>query len=58
MVVLTSNLGASEMSELISGGIGFAPGKGAKNPATTPKSIRRFTALRSKRRGESFRRSS
>ena len=31
MVVMTSNLGAREMSELISGGIGFAPGKGAKN---------------------------
>ena len=30
MVILTSNLGAREMSELISGGIGFAPGKGAK----------------------------
>ena len=29
---MTSNLGAREMSELISGGIGFAPGKGAKNP--------------------------
>jgi len=27
MVVMTSNLGAREMSELISGGIGFAPGK-------------------------------
>src|SRR5712691_5960774 len=35
MVVLTSNLGAREMSELISGGIGFAPGKGAKNPNDT-----------------------
>jgi ATP-dependent Clp protease ATP-binding subunit ClpA len=32
MVVMTSNLGAREMSELISGGIGFAPGKGVKNP--------------------------
>jgi ATP-dependent Clp protease ATP-binding subunit ClpA len=31
MVILTSNLGAREMSELISGGIGFAPAKGAKN---------------------------
>src|ERR1051325_1815608 len=27
MVIMTSNLGAREMSELISGGIGFAPGK-------------------------------
>ena len=35
MVVMTSNLGAREMSELISGGIGFAPGKGAKNPSDT-----------------------
>jgi ATP-dependent Clp protease ATP-binding subunit ClpA len=32
MVVMTSNLGAREMSELISGGIGFAPAHGAKNP--------------------------
>ena len=31
MVILTSNLGAREMSELISGGIGFAPGKAGKN---------------------------
>ena len=35
MVVMTSNLGAREMSELISGGIGFAPGKGAKTPNDT-----------------------
>ena len=35
MVVLTSNLGAREMAELISGGIGFAPGKGVKNPHDT-----------------------
>jgi ATP-dependent Clp protease ATP-binding subunit ClpB len=35
MVILTSNLGAREMSELISGGIGFAPGKGTKNPNDT-----------------------
>jgi ATP-dependent Clp protease ATP-binding subunit ClpB len=31
MVIMTSNLGAREMSELISGGIGFAPGKGTKH---------------------------
>src|SRR5437660_12489902 len=31
MLVMTSNLGAREMSELISGGIGFAPGKGGKS---------------------------
>jgi len=35
MVILTSNLGAREMSELISGGIGFAPGKGSKTPNDT-----------------------
>src|SRR5438094_6605600 len=35
MVIMTSNLGAREMTELISGGIGFAPGKGAKNPHDT-----------------------
>ena len=35
MVVMTSNLGAREMSELISGGIGFAPVHGAKNPHDT-----------------------
>jgi len=35
MVIMTSNLGAREMSDLISGGIGFAPGKGAKNPHDT-----------------------
>jgi ATP-dependent Clp protease ATP-binding subunit ClpB len=35
MVIMTSNLGAREMSELISGGIGFAPGKGGKNPSDT-----------------------
>ena len=34
MVIMTSNLGAREMAELISGGIGFAPGKGVKNPDT------------------------
>ena len=35
MVVMTSNLGAREMSELISGGIGFAPTKGGKHPHDT-----------------------
>src|SRR5499433_2923638 len=35
MVIMTSNLGAREMSELISGCIGFAPGKGAKHPHDT-----------------------
>ena len=32
VVIMTSNLGAREMSEMISGGIGFAPGKGSKGP--------------------------
>lgn len=35
MVIMTSNLGAREMSELISGGIGFAPGKGGKEHSDT-----------------------
>src|SRR5919107_3517447 len=35
MLVMTSNLGAREMSELISGGIGFAPSKNGKNPHDT-----------------------
>ena len=32
VVILTSNLGAREMSDMISGGIGFAPSKAGKNP--------------------------
>ena len=32
VVILTSNLGAREMSEMISGGIGFAPSKAGKSP--------------------------
>ena len=32
IVIMTSNLGAREMSEMISGGIGFAPSKAMKNP--------------------------
>ncbi len=35
MVVMTSNLGAREMSELITGGLGFAPAKPARNPNDT-----------------------
>ena len=31
VVIMTSNLGAREMSDMISGGIGFAPGKSSKN---------------------------
>jgi ATP-dependent Clp protease ATP-binding subunit ClpB len=34
-VVMTSNLGAREMSELISGGIGFTQAQGSKNPNDT-----------------------
>src|SRR5687767_6731156 len=51
MIVLTSNLGAREMSELISGGIGFAPGKGAKNPNDTEVDQKIYrTAVESARR--------
>src|SRR5678815_5719450 len=51
MVVLTSNLGAREMSELISGGIGFAPGKGSKNPNDTEVDQKIYrTAVESARR--------
>jgi ATP-dependent Clp protease ATP-binding subunit ClpA len=32
IVIMTSNLGAREMSELISDGIGFAPARGVKDP--------------------------
>ncbi|MBC7796762.1 MAG: ATP-dependent Clp protease ATP-binding subunit, partial [Pyrinomonadaceae bacterium] len=32
IVIMTSNLGAREMSEMISGGIGFASAKNSKNP--------------------------
>src|SRR5213592_1813248 len=35
IVVMTSNLGAREMSELISGGIGFAPVKSTTNPSAS-----------------------
>lgn len=35
IVVMTSNLGAREMSEMISGGIGFATPKNGKNPNDT-----------------------
>jgi len=31
MVIMTSNLGAREMSEMINGGMGFAPAQGARN---------------------------
>ncbi len=32
IVIMTSNLGAREMSDMISGGIGFAPAKSSTNP--------------------------
>lgn len=35
IVIMTSNLGAREMSEMISGGIGFAPSSASKNPEDT-----------------------
>lgn len=35
MVIMTSNLGAREMSELISGGMGFVPSSGTKNQQDT-----------------------
>jgi ATP-dependent Clp protease ATP-binding subunit ClpA len=35
MVIMTSNLGAREMSEFITGGMGFVHGSGAKNPHDT-----------------------
>lgn len=35
IVIMTSNLGAREMSEMISGGIGFAPTKSNQNPEDT-----------------------
>jgi ATP-dependent Clp protease ATP-binding subunit ClpA len=51
MVILTSNLGAREMSDLISGGIGFAPGKGVKNPNDTEVDQKIYrTAVESARR--------
>ena len=51
MVIMTSNLGAREMSELISGGIGFAPGKGVKNPQDTEVDQKIYrTAVESARR--------
>jgi ATP-dependent Clp protease ATP-binding subunit ClpA len=50
LVVMTSNLGAREMSEMISGGMGFAPAKGAKDTSDeTDQKIHR-TALEAARR--------
>jgi ATP-dependent Clp protease ATP-binding subunit ClpB len=50
LVVMTSNLGAREMSELISGGVGFAPAKATKdNSDDTDQKLYR-TALEAARR--------
>jgi ATP-dependent Clp protease ATP-binding subunit ClpA len=49
LVVMTSNLGAREMSELISGGIGFASAKPVQNSDETHQKIYR-TALEAARR--------
>jgi ATP-dependent Clp protease ATP-binding subunit ClpA len=51
MIIMTSNLGAREMSELISGGIGFHSGKAAKNPNDTEVDQKIYrTAVESARR--------
>jgi ATP-dependent Clp protease ATP-binding subunit ClpA len=53
VIVMTSNLGAREISELISGGIGFAPARVSLNTAETAVEQKIYrTAL--KRLGESF----
>ena len=49
IVIMTSNLGAREMSEMISGGIGFAPGQSASNGADVDEKISR-TAVDAARR--------
>ena len=51
IVIMTSNLGAREMTEFISGGIGFAPGKDAKqtDDADLDQKIQR-TAIEAARR--------
>ncbi len=51
IVIMTSNLGAREMSELISGGIGFAPGNGTKDPLSSEVDQKIFrTAVEAARR--------
>ncbi|HEY0005542.1 MAG TPA: AAA family ATPase [Pyrinomonadaceae bacterium] len=51
MLIMTSNLGAREMSEFISGGIGFAAGKGGKHPNDTEVDQKIYrTALEAARR--------
>jgi ATP-dependent Clp protease ATP-binding subunit ClpA len=55
VVIMTSNLGAREMSDMISGGIGFARRKRRKMPTTT-RLIQKFIAPRSKPRNVNSRR--
>jgi ATP-dependent Clp protease ATP-binding subunit ClpA len=51
IVVMTSNLGAREMSEMISGGIGFAPAKGSKNQNDSDVDLKIYrTALEASKR--------
>ncbi|MCW5960631.1 MAG: ATP-dependent Clp protease ATP-binding subunit [Pyrinomonadaceae bacterium] len=51
VVIMTSNLGAREMSDMISGGIGFAPAKGDKNPEDDEIDLKIYrTALESAKR--------
>jgi ATP-dependent Clp protease ATP-binding subunit ClpA len=51
IVVMTSNLGAREMSDMISGGIGFAPAKNGKNPNDTDVDLKIYrTALEASKR--------
>jgi ATP-dependent Clp protease ATP-binding subunit ClpA len=51
LIIMTSNLGAREMSELVSGGIGFAPAPGARNAEDTEVDQKIYrTALEAARR--------
>jgi ATP-dependent Clp protease ATP-binding subunit ClpA len=51
IVIMTSNLGAREMSDMISGGIGFAPTKTGKSPEDTEIDTKIYrTALEAARR--------
>ncbi len=51
VVIMTSNLGAREMSDMISGGIGFAPTKSGKDPEDDEIDLKIYrTALESAKR--------
>ncbi len=51
VVIMTSNLGAREMSDMISGGIGFAPTKSGSNPEDNEIDLKIYrTALESAKR--------